>query len=59
MTIRYGFIRITTMMLYCESKVVADDEIETTSNTSYVVTTEEGLRKALESDADESKSIYP
>ena len=42
-----------------ESKVVADDEIETTSNTSYVVTTEEGLRKALESDADEIEVDVP
>lgn len=35
-----------------ESQVVAEDEIETTSDTSYIVTTEESLRKALESDAD-------
>ena len=42
-----------------ESKVVADDEIETTSNTSYVVTTEEGLRNALESDADEINIDVP
>ena len=42
-----------------ESKVIADDEMETTSNTSYVVTTEEGLRKALESDADEINVDVP
>lgn len=42
-----------------ESKVIADDEIETTSNTSYVVTTEAGLRKALESDADKIEVDVP
>lgn len=42
-----------------KSQVIADDEIETTSNTSYVVTTEEGLRKALESDADEINVDVP
>lgn len=42
-----------------KSQVIADDEIETTSNTSYVVTTEEGLRKALESDADEIEVYVP
>lgn len=42
-----------------KSQVIADDEIGTTSNTSYVVTTEEGLRKALESDADEIEVYVP
>ena len=42
-----------------KSQVIADDKIETTSNTSYVVTTEEGLRKALESDADEIEVYVP
>lgn len=42
-----------------KSQIIADDEIETTSNTSYVVTTEEGLRKALESDADEINVDVP
>lgn len=42
-----------------KSQVIADNEIETTSNTSYVVTTEEGLRKALESDADEIEVDVP
>lgn len=42
-----------------KSQVIADDEIETTSNTSYVVTTEEGLRNALESDADEINVDVP
>lgn len=42
-----------------KSQVIADNEIETTSNTSYVVTTEEGLRKALESDADEIEVYVP
>ena len=42
-----------------KSQVIADNEIETTSNTSYVVTTEEGLRKALESDADEINVDVP
>ena len=42
-----------------KSQVIADDKIETTSNTSYVVTTEEGLRKALESDADEINVDVP
>lgn len=42
-----------------KSQVIADNEIETTSNTSYVVTTEEGLRKALESDADEIEVNVP
>ena len=42
-----------------KSQVIADDKIETTSNTSYVVTTEEGLRNALESDADEINVDVP